>query len=412
MLFNLYSLFRRNSVMPAEWWKDFLAEWNLLVYLRVRSVAWLTLLYPLIAIPVMNLNKFKIVHPRFEQAPLYLTTLLFGLLVVSAYILFFFPSKNTAHTPTKKICFAINFYLIALVFLLAGIFLVIWVSTGLNAPYLIYIFTYAALFYRPSRRNFLMYFANFCCYMLIISVFSYDIEAANRATAYISGIIATALALIISNSLFDARVKNFVNHRQIELQKIALQAANTRLSSLANLDGLTQIANRRQFDSYFAHQWQLLNRSETPLSLLMCDVDHFKLFNDTYGHQAGDECLKQVAIAIRESASRDGDLAARYGGEEFAVILPNTPKQGAIAIATKICDAVRDLRIPHSSSSHGYVTISIGVATVIPCPRFDPDQLIAIADDALYCAKHHGRNRYAYHELDPELIGKPELPVV
>ncbi|MDX1976223.1 MAG: diguanylate cyclase [Pseudanabaenaceae cyanobacterium bins.68] len=415
MLFNLDVLFGRSSIMPPEWWADFLAEWNHLIYWRVRAVAWLTFLYPLIAVPLMNSGRLKIDHPRFEQAPLFLTALLLCIAVLSAYILFL--PRHSQPNFARSIRRAINFYLVTIVFLLTGIFMAIWIATGLNAPYLIYIFVYAVLFYRPSRRSFLLYVVNFCGYIAIISMFGQDIPTSHLATAYISGILATILALIVANSLFDAKVKNFVNRRQIEQQAEALQIANARLSLLANLDGLTQIANRRQFDTYLAQQWQQLNRSGTYLSLLICDVDHFKLFNDTYGHQAGDECLKQVAIAINQAVERDGDLAARYGGEEFGVILPNTPKEGAIAIAAKICTQVRELNIPHTGSSHGQVTISIGVASIIPSSRFEPTQLVATADDALYCAKHHGRNRHLYHELDPELLnqgsnGKSRLPVV
>lgn len=173
-----------------------------------------------------------------------------------------------------------------------------------------------------------------------------------------------------------------------------LEDANAQLRRLANLDGLTQTANRRRFDEYLDQQWRYVGRDEQPLSLIMCDVDFFKKYNDTYGHQSGDDCLRRVAAAIREVANRPIDLVARYGGEEFAVVLPNTSLLNAINLADKIRLAVTALKIAHIKSAVSpYVTLSLGVSSTLPNTDSQPATLIATADEALYQAKKAGRNR-------------------
>jgi len=173
-----------------------------------------------------------------------------------------------------------------------------------------------------------------------------------------------------------------------------LETANQELERLVNADGLTQVANRRRFDQYLTQEW-FRSQGEEPLSLVMCDVDFFKLYNDTYGHQAGDDCLRHVAQAIHKSVMRNSDLVARYGGEEFAVILPNTDAMGALAVAERIKVNVEQTCIPHSRSQVSqYVTVSQGVATAIPSDDSSQESLIAAADKALYHAKGLGRNRH------------------
>lgn len=173
-----------------------------------------------------------------------------------------------------------------------------------------------------------------------------------------------------------------------------LQAANQQLRRLATLDGLTQVANRRRFDEYLDRQWRHMARDRHPLSLILCDIDCFKLYNDTYGHQAGDECLQSVAATLTECVKRPCDLVARYGGEEFAVILPETDTEGARNVAERIRRSIFELSIPnHNSYVSPYVTMSVGVATTTPEPDSSWSELIALADKALYASKHKGRNR-------------------
>ncbi len=185
--------------------------------------------------------------------------------------------------------------------------------------------------------------------------------------------------------------------QQRHLVEAALQNANEELQRLAMLDGLTQVANRRRFDECLNKAWQILMRERLPLSLLMCDVDFFKRYNDSKGHQAGDECLQQVAQAMKHSVKRPADLVARYGGEEFVVVLPNTNAEGALLIAQKIQKSIQALALIHPASTISqYITLSIGVSCTIPSPQFCPEALIAAADRALYQAKQLGRNRSVF----------------
>ena len=172
----------------------------------------------------------------------------------------------------------------------------------------------------------------------------------------------------------------------------ALQEANLKLENLARIDGLTQIPNRRYFDEFLDQEWRRVVREKQFLSIIMFDVDHFKLYNDFYGHQAGDKCLVKIAQTAQKIVKRPADLLARYGGEEFAVILPNTDKQGASIVAAEIQSAVKDLGIPHTEVEKQIITISLGVATQLPSIDQTVQELILEADRALYKAKEQGRD--------------------
>ncbi len=170
--------------------------------------------------------------------------------------------------------------------------------------------------------------------------------------------------------------------------------AELQLKNLATQDGLTGVPNRRTLDEKLQSEWARAQRSATPITFMLADVDYFKRYNDTYGHQQGDECLRAVAGAISTAVYRPADMAARYGGEDFAVIMPSTEQIGGHAVAERICAAVRSLGIPHRASDvTDHVTLSIGVATTVPQPGSAPATLVAAADEALYRAKRTGRNR-------------------
>jgi diguanylate cyclase (GGDEF)-like protein/PAS domain S-box-containing protein len=168
--------------------------------------------------------------------------------------------------------------------------------------------------------------------------------------------------------------------------------AQIALEQLATRDGLTGLANRRCFDDTLHAEWARALRQQQPLSLLMVDVDNFKAYNDAHGHLGGDECLKRIATAVA-SEMRANDLVARYGGEEFAVILPNQSLKGAAIVAERIRCRVEQLQVPNGLAPMQHVTVSIGAATALASPDTDASQLVAIADAALYRAKHMGRNR-------------------
>ena len=185
-------------------------------------------------------------------------------------------------------------------------------------------------------------------------------------------------------SVVRARVKN-----HLELKKY-----RDHLQEISMKDGLTGIPNRRRLDEYLQQEWRRSQRQEKPISLLMLDIDHFKFYNDHYGHSAGDDCLKKIAGTIQDALARPADLAARYGGEEFACVLPETDNEGARLIAQRIHQNLAALAIPHEHSPISkVVTISIGIATTVPDHSFALDQFIKKADEMLYEAKNSGRNQ-------------------
>lgn len=189
-----------------------------------------------------------------------------------------------------------------------------------------------------------------------------------------------------------------MRNMQDELAKAndELEKRNDELQRLSSIDGLTGISNRRTFDDSMVKEWARIKRSkcETELSLVMIDIDKFKLYNDGYGHQQGDDCLKQVAWELNKCIKRDSDLLARYGGEEFVAILPSTSLEGAKHFAEEMRAHVEKLAIPHEYSSSGdIVTLSLGVATFIPDNNNSPEHLIEAADKALFKAKENGRNQ-------------------
>ncbi|MGV8042338.1 MAG: GGDEF domain-containing protein [Thermoanaerobaculaceae bacterium] len=208
-----------------------------------------------------------------------------------------------------------------------------------------------------------------------------------------------ALAVLVVLGVLHLRTRA---HRRREEELRALMDARTRelrqanelLVELSYLDPLTGIGNRRRFEERLLSEWKRAVRAKSYLSLVMIDIDHFKPYNDGYGHQRGDECLKAVATALVDGLPRAGDSVARYGGEEFAVILPLTDRTGAVKVAESLRVRVEALALPHGSSSVApVVTISCGVATFVPTIDIHTDELIRLADEALYHAKQGGRNQ-------------------
>jgi diguanylate cyclase (GGDEF)-like protein len=185
--------------------------------------------------------------------------------------------------------------------------------------------------------------------------------------------------------------------KEIEARTEELKEANATLERLSREDSLTGLANRRWFAQFLAQTWRTALRDNKAISILIMDIDDFKAYNDTYGHQKGDECLKLVAQAIHRSIGRASDLVSRYGGEEFVVVLGDTPLEGALQIAEQVRAAVETLQIPHSASKyHQFVTLSIGVTSTLPTHDTQPETVLISADRAMYNAKHNGKNRVSY----------------
>ncbi|MGI0483941.1 CHASE2 domain-containing protein [Pantanalinema rosaneae CENA516] len=212
-------------------------------------------------------------------------------------------------------------------------------------------------------------------------------------------------ALKQANQILELKVQErtqelLEKNHALEQARQAAENANQLLEHLARTDELTQVANRRFFNEYLNQEWYRMMREQLPLALILLDIDCFKLYNDTYGHPAGDRCLSQVASTLQLTAKRPADRVARYGGEEFAMILPNTPLAGAIQLATEIRAKVQQLQIPHESSYvSAYVTLSLGVVCIVPTPEISLGQFISKADEALYQAKTQGRDRVVTIEL-------------
>lgn len=234
-------------------------------------------------------------------------------------------------------------------------------------------------------------------------------EACLLVPLHFSSQVWGALAVVMEGYIYDWQkeqiefMMQLADQLAIAIQQseihFQLQDANKKLQQLASTDGLTQVANRRYFDETLSQEWQRLAREGLPLSLLLTDIDWFKSYNDHYGHQAGDDCLQQVAQAIDRTINRPADLLARYGGEEFVILLPNTNTSGAMQIAKKIRQSIARLAIPHPDSTVSpYVTISLGIASIIPTPDIPSNLLISQADQALYLAKNQGRDRFLVYD--------------
>jgi two-component system chemotaxis family response regulator WspR len=200
---------------------------------------------------------------------------------------------------------------------------------------------------------------------------------------------------------YVARLQRDAAYRALDASQQKLLEMNRALQRLSHVDGLTGLSNRRYLDEYLGMEWKRAARELNEFSVLMIDVDNFKKFNDSQGHLAGDEVLKQVGEAVRQALHRPADLAARFGGEEFVVVLPGTGLAGAQVLGERICRRVEALGIAHGAHGAGkVVTVSIGGASTMPVRGGQSTDLLAAADEALYQAKHEGKNRAVLRELD------------
>lgn len=182
--------------------------------------------------------------------------------------------------------------------------------------------------------------------------------------------------------------------QNVDLMRIELSNSIRTLESKVNYDALTGLYNRRYFNEFIVKEWEIAKENEAHVSLILCDIDHYKKYNDTYGHLTGDECLQKISRILQSYNGDPMNFVARYGGEEFSIILLDQPEEKSVTIAEEIRKAIHDLQIPHKSSpTSKYVTISLGVATLIPSHGMEPSELIALADKALYESKQNGRNQ-------------------
>lgn len=223
------------------------------------------------------------------------------------------------------------------------------------------------------------------------------------------GILGSALVMGAIGGYILERHKrrNFLQQYLTKLEVNHLQRSNIKLESLSHIDPLTDIPNRRYFDSNFEKEWARCRRDNLPIGLLIVDIDRFKPYNDSYGHPAGDHVLKQVAKCLKGAVRRPTDFVARYGGEEFAVVLAETDESGVARTGERILESVRALRISHEYREAGeepHITVSVGAASMIPTAENNPDLLIDLADKALYEAKREGRNRLVSEQSQKQSI--------
>ncbi|MRR54369.1 MAG: GGDEF domain-containing protein [Deltaproteobacteria bacterium] len=261
-------------------------------------------------------------------------------------------------------------------------------------PYLMGVLITGCFLFQAARRTMLLFSLGFLSFA--ITAFCFRPEFPLLLSSLINVTLATFLAFVISRIVFRMRLESFRNARDIAGQRRLMQESVEHLQKLSYLDPLTGIANRRFLEMSLSREWKLESRSRQLLSIIMIDIDWFKLFNDTYGHIPGDDCLRKVAAALEASVLRPGDLVSRYGGEEFCVLLPMTNREGAIFTAKRMMKAIHDLRILHRCSDFGQVTVSMGIATRQPQHTEFFESLIHAADSALYHAKVSGKNRIAW----------------
>lgn len=249
------------------------------------------------------------------------------------------------------------------------------------------------LFTIMGARVYLQPFGMLVCLLSQASLLAF------RSSRTLRNLEQTSTQLQVAKDSLDNYAKEL--ERKVALRTTELEKANGLLETLANTDELTQLWNRRHFDQELERFWSDHVRRNVSLSLLLLDIDHFKKFNDFYGHQSGDEALQAVCKIITASLSRPLDFAARYGGEEIVVILPDTTADGGHEVATKICRAVSDASIEHQASKLEHLTVSIGVAACVPSLHMSSRHLVGAADAALYRAKQQGRNRVELGEIKP-----------
>lgn len=267
-----------------------------------------------------------------------------------------------------------------------------------NQLYVMTLFTAAAFLRLDGRRGLAVYFGSWLILAGLSLALRPDLAGATGQLA--STWLMTFLALVTSRIIYLGRVKAVTDDWELRRQRdrlrrmnLELTRSNRLLKRMSLLDPLTTVPNRRYFDDILAREWRRAARKGTPLGMIMADIDQFKAFNDLQGHQAGDDCLIVVAWALTKPLQRGGDVLARYGGEEFAVILPETDTIGAALLAEKMRQSVADLALDHPGSTEGVVTVSFGAASLTPAADLTAEQLVGLADAALYRAKSAGRNR-------------------
>ncbi|KUO51042.1 MAG: hypothetical protein APF76_16230 [Desulfitibacter sp. BRH_c19] len=269
------------------------------------------------------------------------------------------------------------------------------VGPGIASSYIMAILVAASFVYLNQRETFILYSTSW--FVMSVMIWRFQPDWVIAASAFLNITFTTILAVVISYTVYKNQVKEFQSKKIIEKQKEELKSSNDMLKRLSYLDDLTNIANRRYYNEYLERTWKQALRDKKPLCLIIIDIGKFKSYNDSFGHQAGDNVLEKIAVCIGGSLNRPSDLVARYGGEEFAAVLPNTDLIGARKVAERIRKNVEELKIIHPKSKAGIITISLGISCKLPDPNSSTMSLFEEADKALYLVKKAGGNQYALY---------------
>lgn len=395
---------QRLNQLPPGWRREFLSEIRQSNQHNGRVFA-----RYLLVLTVPSLLVLSLIHMRFESLPFYGVVVGLNFLITGISLTYLYVSRpRFAHKFPGQWSLH-RWYCLAMVTLMNSVFYLQWHRLGQNSTFLMILLIYAVLWAYPSRWEVWFYGVNFIYYLVIIS--TSEATGLLRVSAYFAGFAMLFLTWICEQIILDLRLRDFQLRQTVAEQAQELQTINRELNQIAFQDGLTGLANRRALDDFLATAWATGFTTQTPLALLLCDVDYFKRYNDGYGHPAGDQCLRDIAQIFRTTLPDEQFCLARYGGEEFAVVLPTTAAQVAQTLAQHLLDNVRHAQLPHAYALTGnHVSISIGISSTIPEPELSPKALILSADLALYQAKSQGRNRAVYQALScPRQLAQPAV---
>ena len=322
----------------------------------------------------------------------YVSAYIFMVLLMAAFLILFSRMEKTDNHSEKTMS-ATEFSFTSII-LLRSAFMSLFdqMRDGQVGVYIAALFAIAVVPYIRPVVSLIIYAG---VHLVFLSSLPYFFHPAEKLPGVaISTSAYVALAWIISRTMYKSRVTNFISNKTIQKNNRELQEANQKLETLSFTDSLTGVYNRRKFYQLLRMEWKRGTDQCMPLSIIMVDIDHFKLYNDNYGHRSGDHCIREIGKLLASFIKRSSDMVARYGGDEFVIVLPCTGDKGACTIAENIRSAVEGLNIPHAFSPvSDHVTISLGVYTVVPSDDSSLKSFIEAADKALYRAKQADRNR-------------------
>lgn len=359
--------------------------------LRLRIIAWLIIVFMLILLCIQFIYIGSVQRPEINAVAPYVMVL--RLIFIGGALLFIALSGPSVSPGEDR---RLNSILVPgfILFNLLGFAVLSGITNstgpGIASSYIMAVLVLATFIHLNGLECIIIY--GLAWAVMSISVWVLQPDWIVAFSAFLNGSFASVLAIVISRVIYINRLQDFLNKQQIERQKEELAASNDTLKQLTYIDALTGIPNRRFFDEFLPREWKRAERDKKCISLIMIDIDKFKVYNDTFGHQAGDSAMVQVAASLCNAVKRPGDLIARYGGEEFVAVLTDTDLAGARKVADCMRQSIEELGI---NNPEGRLTISLGLVCLRPCKDKSPEELIGAADSALYQAKEAGGNSYA-----------------